>query len=210
MPISIVAVADQVHDDGSGEDEDIILAIGDFYPVSVRPAEPALGNRCRDVISTSDRVLVVEKIPLGFEVIGPGDIDSEPMVDEGEQLALDHRQLLVSAPQLVRWSPVEKLLLDVNELVAGHVLKRQLVPEAQRLAIDEEGVRATFVLDCEVVAPGQELLFHHVSLQVFLPMSSSREGREDVPVIGVRPSEGPENTRSTVQLPLYTPSPSCA
>jgi len=172
-----------------------------------------LNQRLETVATTRPlryRVLVVEKIPLRLQVVGPGHINGEAVVDEGEQLAFDHRQLDVAAPELVRRPPVEKLLLDVNELVAGHVLKRQLVAEAQRLSIDEEGIGPAFVLDREIVAPRKELLFHYVPLQVSHPIGRIARTARKAPLTVGHPSATPENTPSTVQPPPCTPAPSCA
>src|SRR5258706_13714227 len=86
-PLAVV-VTDHIDNDGSSENQHVVLALRNLDPVGVSPAEPALGHRGYDVASARDRVLVVEKIALGLEVVRTRHVDCEPVVDEREQLAL--------------------------------------------------------------------------------------------------------------------------
>ena len=70
---------------------------------------------------------------------------------------------LSAAINFVGRSPGEKFLLDESQFIAGHVLKREFVAQAQGAAIDIKQVLASFILDAEFVAPREELLFHHVA-----------------------------------------------
>ena len=62
----------------------------DFYAVSVGPFEPALGD-CRDgdTRGVGERVLVVEKIAGGLEIVGTWDIDGEAAVEESKEVFRD-------------------------------------------------------------------------------------------------------------------------
>ena len=106
---------------------------------------------------------MIQKISLGLEVVGTGNIDREAVVDEREQLPLHHRQEIRSAPQLIRRAPVEKPLIDVNQLVPTSVLERELVAEAEQLPLDEEGIAFVLVLDRETICQRQQLLLHHIA-----------------------------------------------
>ena len=76
--------------------------------------------------STRERVLMIEKIPLGLEIVGTRNVDCEAMMDEREHLPLYDREEIFAAPEL-------------NESEAMIELSRRLNLEIMRAA---RGVRS--------------------------------------------------------------------
>src|SRR5262245_30358192 len=70
-----VSVADDVDDDGAGEDEDVVFVGGDVDAVGVGPGEPAFGAGGDGAAGAGEFVFVVEEVAGGFEVIGAGDVN---------------------------------------------------------------------------------------------------------------------------------------
>ena len=64
----VVVVTDHVDNDGSSENQHVVLAVRDLDSVGVSPAEPALRDSGDDAASARDHVLVVEKIALGLAI----------------------------------------------------------------------------------------------------------------------------------------------
>ena len=143
----------EVDHDCGGQDQDRVLALVDVDRVRVRETEPLLARPRHLAAAPLEGVLVVEEVALGFEVIGAGHVDGEPGAKQCEQVLLHDRHGRVSADDLVLRAEAQQLLLDPGELVAFHVLERELVAEAEDLAVDIVRIATVGVLDGEVVAP---------------------------------------------------------
>ena len=159
----LLVVADHIDDDGAGEQEDVVFAGGNFDAVGVGPGEPAFGAGGDDAAGAGELVFVVEKISLGLEVIGAGDVHDEFAFEEGEQFFLDDGGEVSVAMDFVFGSPGEKTLLDEGEFAALHVLEGKFVADGEDFAVDEKAIGAGFVFDDEVVAEAEYLLLHYVA-----------------------------------------------
>src|SRR3954468_4939440 len=159
----VVAVAHHVDHDRAGENENSVLAVGDIDAVGIRPAEPLLRYRRDDAISTSECVLAVQEGSLSLEVIGAGYVDCESMVDEREELALDHGEQVRATPQLVGRTPVEQPLIDEHQLVSLRILKGKLGAEAEELALHEIHILLVFIFDRKGIREREKLLTHYVA-----------------------------------------------
>jgi hypothetical protein len=84
-------------------------------------------------------------------------------MEQREQLLPHFGHELAIARDLVRRAPREQTLPDERELVARHVAERELVANAERLAVDEVHVAAVLVADVEVVSKSEQLLLQHVA-----------------------------------------------
>jgi hypothetical protein len=78
-------------------------------------------------------------------------------------MLFNHCRQLAVPGDLVSWSPGQQSLTDEGQFVLLHVLERKLFADAKGSAIHEVNRFASFVLDGEVVAPGKQLLLHHVT-----------------------------------------------
>jgi hypothetical protein len=85
------------------------------------------------------------------------------MMKRREQSFLDDGDGIAGAGDLVCLPPGKDALLDVRQLVSFEILERQLIAEAERLAVDEVNVSLVLVLDVEIVAPRQELLLEQIA-----------------------------------------------
>ena len=130
-----VLVAAEVDDDDRGQDQDGVLAVADVDAVGVGPGEELLGDRRQRTAGAGKDVFLVVEVALGVQVVGTGDVDGEPAAEAGERPLLDDRGLAIALPDLVGRSPREELLPDEGELVAGEVLERQLVAEAELFSV---------------------------------------------------------------------------
>ena len=82
--VLVVRVADHVDDDGAGEDEDVILAVGDVHAVGVGPGKPFFRDLGDGLIATGEGVFHVHETALSFQVVGARDINGETAFEEGE------------------------------------------------------------------------------------------------------------------------------
>src|SRR3954454_9671124 len=105
----------------------------------------------------------VQEVPLDLEVIRAGYVDCESMVDEREELALDHGKKVRATPQLVGRTPVEQPLIDEHQLVSLRILKRKLVAEAEELALHETHILLVFIFDRKGIREREKLLTHYVA-----------------------------------------------
>src|SRR5512132_2055395 len=163
MTLPVIRVAGLIDDDGARQNEHRILTLFDLDAVRVCPGEPAFRNGRDRSIAAPERVLVVHEVAFSLQIIRTRHIDGEPMVEEREELLLHDRDQDTAACDLVRLAPREHPLLDERELVTLEVLEGELVAKAERLPIDEIDVAPGFIANVEIVAPGEELLAHHVA-----------------------------------------------
>ncbi|MFN9954927.1 MAG: hypothetical protein ACK55I_17650, partial [bacterium] len=82
-------MADQIDDHRAGQDQEVVLAIGDVHAVGIGPGEPALAHFGHHAAMTAERVLVIEKIAGSLEIVGPGHIDGELAPEQREQVLAD-------------------------------------------------------------------------------------------------------------------------
>src|SRR5438128_985013 len=105
----------------------------------------------------------IEEVALGQKVIGARHIDSEHMSEEGEQLFLHDGEELVRPVDFVSRPPGEDFLPDVSQLVTRHVLKRELVAEAESFSLNEEDILLLLVFDVESPAQTEDFLFQNIA-----------------------------------------------
>src|SRR6266849_4122744 len=84
--------ADQFDHHRTREDEGLIFAFIDFNPAGGGEGEPAPRADCHGLIRAREDVLVIQKVAVGFETVGPAHADREPMAEAGEKLAHDYRE----------------------------------------------------------------------------------------------------------------------
>src|SRR6266481_1416861 len=113
--------ADQFDHDRASEEESFIFAVIDFNPAGGGEGEPAPREDCHGLITAGEDVLVIQKVAVGFEIVGAAHADREPTA-EGKTRTFDYREQATITPQLVGRNPVERALIDVDELDAVGVL----------------------------------------------------------------------------------------
>jgi hypothetical protein len=111
----------------------------------------------------SESVFHIQKAACSLQIFRARKIHREATTEQGEQVLLHYGAKLAIPVDFIGRSPGKQLLTDEGQFLAPHVLERELVSEAERLAIDEEHVLTVWGLDREVVAPAKQLLFHPVA-----------------------------------------------
>ena len=76
----VVAVANHLYYNRTGEYENRIFALRDIYSIGVGPAEPFLGDCGHNPIAAGEGVLVIQEIPFCLEVIRSRHIHGEAVV----------------------------------------------------------------------------------------------------------------------------------
>lgn len=84
--------ADQFDYYRAREEEGSIFAFIDFNPAGGGEGEPAPCEDCHGLISARKDVLVIEKVAVGFVIVGVAYVDREPMAESGEKLALHYSE----------------------------------------------------------------------------------------------------------------------
>lgn len=143
--------------------EHVVLAVGDVHAIGVGPREPSFAHGGDGAAVALEGVFVVEETALRLQVVGPRHVHGELAAQQREQVLADLGEHAPFAFDEVGRTPCEQLLPDEGELVALHVLERQLVAPAEGASIHEEHVLAVRVADLEVVAPAPEFLLQHVA-----------------------------------------------
>jgi hypothetical protein len=67
----------EIDHDRRSQDEDVVLAFADVDCVGIRQTEPLLADARHVAAAALENVLVVDEVPLGFEVVGTRDVDGE-------------------------------------------------------------------------------------------------------------------------------------
>jgi hypothetical protein len=89
----------------------------------------------------------------------------------------------IASIDVVGRPPRQELLVDEGQFIASHILKRQLLPDAEGSPIHEEHVSSLVILDAEVIAPREQLLFHdvtHGSSPSRISLNAARAGNNGV------------------------------
>src|SRR5688572_9374348 len=157
--IFVFLVADQIDDDGAGQNYDRVFISVDVHAVGVGPGKPFLAYLRHDLAVTLKGVFVIEEAALRFQIVGAGHIDGETTAKQREELLLYHSDLPAFALNLVGGSPRQQLLADKRQFVALHVLEGKLVAPTEGASINKEDVSALGVADGEIITKRPELLF---------------------------------------------------
>ena len=109
VSIWCIGVAAEVDHHGAGQNQDVVLAVGDVDTVAVGPGEVLLRDR-RDLAAMPPKgVFIIEQASRCFEVVGAGDVDCELAEHEGEDVLADGGDDLAVAKDVVRRAPRRSL-----------------------------------------------------------------------------------------------------
>jgi len=115
-------VADEVDDDGGGQDRDIVLPVDDVDAIGVAEGEKTLGDVGDSSALPYELIFEIEEIAGDRVVVGARDIDFE-LVLEQTQLLGDFGEQFSITMNVVGLHETEDLLRDECQFVALHVLE---------------------------------------------------------------------------------------
>jgi hypothetical protein len=159
----LLVFMDPVDADGDGDDEGVILARLDLYPVGVPDAEPLPGDPPHHPPVGGELPVLVREVAGRLKPRPVGERDLVPVPDGREERGPDRGDDPVAVLDVHRVAHREQLLADESTKVAGRVPELKGLAEAQRLAVDEEDPLPVLVLDPEISLEGKDAFLNEIS-----------------------------------------------
>src|SRR6266702_6741692 len=166
LPVSPLVVH-HVNDYRAGQNQDVIGTRSDVHTIGIGYPEPLLRDLRYPVAALVDLILVIQDIALCFHVLSACYVHVEALAQRRDQGFLDRGEHIAIAVNAIRILDVHDLLLDGGQFVALHILKAQVLPYTEGLAINKEDALAQPILNPVVIAECHELLPHAIAMAAF-------------------------------------------
>src|SRR6266702_1329394 len=166
LPLSPLVVH-HVNDYRAGQNQDVIGTRSDVHTIGIGYPEPLLRDFRHAVASLVDLIFVIQNIALCFHVLRACHVNVKALAQRRDQGFLDCGEYIAIAVNAIRILDVHDLLLDRGQFVALHILKAQVLPYTEGLAINKEDALAQPILNPVVIAERDQLLPHAIAMAAF-------------------------------------------